>query len=40
VFAVFVGAAIVAIFLFVLWVVRGPARREPGHPPGSARDRM
>ena len=39
VFAMLVGAAIVAIFLFVLWVVRAPQSRSPDRPPGAARHR-
>ncbi|BDG03948.1 hypothetical protein [Anaeromyxobacter oryzae] len=39
VFALFVGVAIVGIFLFVLWIVRGPAPRSPDRPPGAARHR-
>jgi hypothetical protein len=33
VFAAFVGLAIVAIFVFVLYLVRGPTARSPGSPP-------
>jgi hypothetical protein len=40
IFALFVGAAMIAIFLFVLWVVRPPSRRASQRPPGSARQRM
>jgi hypothetical protein len=32
VFALFVGAAVVAIFLFVLWVVRPPSTPKAGRP--------
>jgi sterol desaturase/sphingolipid hydroxylase (fatty acid hydroxylase superfamily) len=39
VFALLVGGAIVAIFLFVLWMARGPTPRTPDRPPGAARQR-
>ncbi len=39
VFALFVCVAVLGIFLFVLWVIRGPAPRPPGRPPGTTRDR-
>jgi hypothetical protein len=38
-FAVFVAAAVGGIFLFVLWLVRGPTPRAPETPPGAAPDR-
>lgn len=40
VFAIFVAAAIGAIFVFVLWLVRAPSPREPGVPPGASRHRV
>lgn len=40
VFAVFVAAAIGAIFVLVLWLVRPPDPREPGVPPGASRHRV
>ena len=40
VFAAFVAVAVVGIFLFVLFLVRGPSVEPPGaHPPDSARRR-
>ncbi|MGC4000216.1 MAG: hypothetical protein QM767_23370 [Anaeromyxobacter sp.] len=33
IFALFAAAAILGIFLFVLWLVRGPSSRPPGAPP-------
>lgn len=38
-FAFFVAVAIAAIFVLVLWLVRAPAAREPGVPPGASRHR-
>jgi hypothetical protein len=40
VFAGFVGAAVIAVFLVVLYLIRPPVPRQPDTPPpGSARDR-
>ncbi len=39
VFALFVGAAVLGIFLVVLSLVRTPSRRPGARMPGTARDR-
>lgn len=39
VFALFVGVAVVAVFLVVLSLVRTPSQRPGSRPPGTARDR-
>ncbi len=40
VFALFVGASVIGVFLLVLYLVRPPVVRRPGDPPpGSARQR-
>ncbi len=39
VFAAFAGAAVLAVFLVVLSLVRKPSRRPGSHLPGTARDR-
>lgn len=38
-FALFVGAAVLAVFLVVLSLVRSPSRRPGSRLPGTARDR-
>ncbi len=39
VFALFVGVAVVAVFVLVLFLVRGPTPRQPGEPPPGAAQR-
>jgi hypothetical protein len=40
VFALFAGGALIAVFLFVLWIVRDPRARNPDEPPATARRRV
>ncbi len=39
IFALFVGAAVLGIFVLILNLVRAPSRRPGSHVPGTARDR-